>query len=157
MHRVVGIIACGESSKDADEEARGYLDAALNNNANWIDWYQGVKESNRWDLKESPDKPILLSKKIAVDKCKALIIAGQRDFNEWYLTASQLLEKNGLTDLEDTCSHFRIACGGMSVWLFDATEYSGGYLRDFELFEKVKNHAVKNNNKLWLCLYDTHN
>lgn len=162
MHRVIGIITDAKDAEEADTKARAYLDQELDNNASWLDWYQGVKESGRWSLKESPDKPVELTTDFAKQKCRSFIEAAQRDFNEWYQTARQSLEKNGFANLEETCSYFRIACSGMSVWLFDDTDYSKSYIRDFEMLDKIINHSMQSGPKvkgklLWLCLLDTHN
>ena len=56
MHRVVGIIAEGDTPATARENATVFLDTEAEYGS-WIDWYQGVKESDRWDLKSFPDKP----------------------------------------------------------------------------------------------------
>ena len=60
MHRVVGIIVESDTPVEARSNAIEFLDAESENDT-WIDWYQGVKKSGRWDLKQFPDEPVLLS------------------------------------------------------------------------------------------------
>lgn len=162
MHRVVGVIVQATTKGKAYTQGTDFLEGEVQRGSNWIDWYQGVRKSGRWDLNEFPDKPILLTSVKAQSRIEDFIESAQRDFNEWYLKGSQSLEKNGLVDLETTCSYFRIASGPMSVWLFDATNYSGGgYVRDFEMLkgikDELKSEKLETDEKLWLCCYDTHN
>ena len=165
MHRVVGVIVQATTKEKAYTQGMAFLEDEVQRGSNWIDWYQGVRKSGRWDLNEFPDKPILLTSVKAKNRINGFIESAQRDFNEWYLKGSQSLEKNGLIDLETTCSYFRIASGGMSVWLFDATPYSGGggYIRDHENLKALIDSATisteheQHGEKLWMCCYDTHN
>ena len=60
MHRVVGIIAEGNTAEEVRDEAEKILNDSMDGHIQhqFLDWYQGVKESGRWDLEENPDEPI---------------------------------------------------------------------------------------------------
>ena len=51
-HRILGIIATENQVKNNEPTE------FISNNLHNIDWHQGVKESNRWNLSEFPDQPI---------------------------------------------------------------------------------------------------
>lgn len=157
MHRVVGIIAEGDTPATARENATVFLDTEAEYGS-WIDWYQGVKESDRWDLKSFPDKPILLTSLTANTLCKKLIKNSQNDFDEWFKLGVAHLKEHGKKHLENTCVNFRLAAGGNSCWLFDCTGWGGGsYVRDHEGLSELKKYLKKENKKAYLCLFDTHN
>ena len=157
MHRVVGVIAEGDSSDEARSNAAEFLGYETERGT-WIDWWQGVKESERWDLKTFPDKPILLTSITANTLCKKLIKNAQDDFDNWFKKGLVELKEQGKKNLENTCINFRLASGGSSCWLFDYTGWGGGtYLRDHEELARLKKYLKKDNKKAYLCLFDTHN
>ena len=59
MHKPIGILAEGDHKIAAQVNCTEFLDDE-SDKGQWADWYQGVKESGRWDLKEYPDDPILI-------------------------------------------------------------------------------------------------
>ena len=157
MHRVVGIIAEGDSSDEARSNAAEFLDNECERST-WIDWWQGVKESQRWDLKHFPDKPILLTSITSNTLCKNLIKNAQNDFDRWFNRGLEELKVQGKKNLDNTCSNFRLASGGSSCWLFDYTSWGGGaYIRDYEELARLKKYMKKEKKKAYLCLFDTHN
>ena len=157
MHRVIGIIAEGDTSSDASASAEEFLNLETEHGM-WIDWWQGVKESGRWDLKSFPDKPILLASITANTICKKLIKNAQTDFDEWFNKGIAELKLQGKKNLDNTCVNFRLASGGMSCWLWDNTTFGcGSYLRDHEELARLKKYLKKESKRSYLCLFDTHN
>ena len=157
MHRVVGIIVEGSTSDEAVSNATEFLNNE-SERREWIDWWQGVKESGRWDVKQFPDEPIQLTSITSNTLCKKLIKNSHDDFDEWFKKGLAELKEQGKKNLESTCGYFRLASGGSSCWLFDYTSWGGGtYLRDHEELDRLKKYLKKEKKRAYLCLFDTHN
>ena len=161
MHRVVGIIAEGNTAEEVRDEAEKFLNDSMDGHIQhqFLDWYQGVKESGRWDLEENPDEPIFLSSPEAVKICSRLLRQARDDFDYWYKKGQEAL--NGEEDDDDFGSmyvYFSLAGGSHTCWLFDYSSYSrGADIRDQRMLDKVIKNADSTTPPLYLCLFDTHN
>ena len=157
MHRVVGIITEGNTPKEARSNAIEFLDSETNH-GEWVDWYQGVKESGRWDVKQFPDEPIQLTSITANTLCKKLIKNSHADFDLWFKKGLDGLKEQGKKNLESTCGYFRLASGSNACWLFDYTSWSGGgNVRDSEGLARLRQYLRHEKKKAYVCLFDTHN
>lgn len=165
MHKPIGILAEGDTKLSVGANCTEFLDDE-SDKGQWVDWYQGVKDSGRWDVKEYPDDPILIidqgeerwDNKIPNDLVRKFIKFSQDDFKYWYDMGKENLEKKGMADLGHTSDYFSL-CGSKSgCWLFDNSGYSGGEgIRDKNMFDTIKDYMIKQTpKKYWLCLYDVH-
>ncbi len=167
MHKPIGILAEGEHKIAAQINCTEFLDKNAER-GEWIDWYQGIKESRRWDLNKYVDTPIMIiengeerwDNRKSNELIREFIKYSQEAFKRWYDMGQELIEKNGFKkELGHTADYFRYAGDNMSCWLFDNTGWSGGGgVRDIQTYNKIKKWILEENKgkNYWLCLYDIH-
>ena len=166
MHKPIGILAEGDTKFLVGNNCTEFLDDE-SDKGQWVDWYQGVKDSGRWDVKEYRDDPILIidqgeerwDNKIPNDLVRKFIEFSQDDFKYWHKMGTENLNSgNWQENLGSTASYFALSGGKGGCWLFDNTGYSGGEgIRDKQELERIKKWMLsRTDKKYWLCLYDVH-
>jgi hypothetical protein len=165
LHKPIGILAEGDTKFLVGNNCTEFLEDE-SEKGQWIDWFQGVKESGRWDVKEYPNDPILIidqgeerwDNMIPNDLVRKFIEFSQEDFKQWHKLGTENLKNKKMEDLGNTAMYFSLSGSKSGCWLFDNTGYSGGEgIRDKQFFEKAKNWMLEQTDKkYWLCLYDIH-
>ena len=147
-HRILGIIATENQVKNNEPTE------FISNNLHNIDWHQGVKESNRWNLSEFPDQPI----KANDNKIKEVFQSLNDDFikkhDRWIEVIKEELNKKDISRME-LVAYFDLA-GTRSSNIIDMRENCIEYIIDLD-FDKSPNaftDTVKNND--YLCHFDVH-
>jgi len=157
LHKPIFIIVATNSKAEARDLATARADSLVGENKNH-DWYQGIKESQRWGKDyEFFDKPCQIISERGKKIIKEMIESTQKSIQKWIDQGMVELKKKGMKDLGWTLSNFSIASGETSAHVFDGTDYSmGEAIVDFEFLENLKKYAKKESLKLWIVGFDIH-
>lgn len=141
-HRILGIIATENQVKNNEPTE------FISNNLHNIDWHQGVKESNRWNLSEFPDQPI----KANDNKIKEVLNRLDKIFIRRQNFHLGIIKKelNKKTVDRFALSVYLDLAGTRSSNLIDMRENCAEYIIDFDKWAII----LKNND--FLCLFDVH-
>ena len=141
-HRILGIIATENQVKNNEPTE------FISNNLHNIDWHQGVKESNRWNLSEFPDQPI----KANDNKIKEVLNRLDKIFIRRQNFHLDIIKKelNKKTVDRFALSVYLDLAGTRSSNLIDMRENCAEYIIDFDKWAII----LKNND--FLCLFDVH-
>ena len=140
--RILGIIATENQVKNNEPTE------FISNNLHNIDWHQGVKESNRWNLSEFPDQPI----KANDNKIKEVLNRLDKIFIRRQNFHLGIIKKelNKKTVDRFALSVYLDLAGTRSSNLIDMRENCAEYIIDFDKWAII----LKNND--FLCLFDVH-
>lgn len=149
LHKPIFILIEGVNQKEAKENAKEFIEDKLIDGS--FDWFQGIKESQRWPELEKYEKPKLA--KYEKKFIEELILRTQKEIHFWLDKGLQEIKEKGDKELGWTLVDFHIASGKTACSLFDSTNWSDGDgIRDKESLVAI----LKDNPHLWLCGFDIH-
>ena len=164
VHKPIFIIVTGEDYVEAKIEAISFLRENTGENRQYFDWYQGIKESGRWQESYSYfDTPRLMDDKHTKRQLNKMIKSQEEYVLEWIKTGNEELlnrfDNKGkeVKPLGSILVNFHIASSDSSMHIFDNSGYSGGSaVVDKATLQYTLKWAKKEKIKLWLVGFDVH-
>ena len=152
MHKPIFILTDSEKQ----DECNLFIESHLMKGDSEIDWYQGIKESGRWNPEYSyfdKAKPLVDPKSMGI--ITKFLKSQKVEILDWLKKGNKEL-KEGKENLSWILSNFSIASGYSPIHIFDNTGYSDGAVIDKTDFDNILKWNNKNKTKLYLKGFDVH-
>jgi len=152
LHKAIIILVRAEGAKSAKYKAIDLIENTLINNGSGFDWYQGIKESERWPEYEKYDFP--LNADLVKNEINDFLKTTIKEVHGWIDRGLRELKKKGDHRLGWTACNFSIAGSNTTAFIFDN---DGEGIKDQEHLDNVlTNWSKPTKQTLFAAWFDIH-